>query len=107
MGSRLKLHELLVEVLGSEHVYFQPPESMKLVYPCIVYSLGDIKVRYADNKAYTTTNAYDITFISRDPDNTYAVDMLNTFKLCRFDRRFVNDNLYHDVFTLHFKEETQ
>ena len=107
MGSRLRLHELLVGVLGNDHVYFQPPESMKLVYPCIVYSLGDIKVRYADNKAYTTMNAYDVTFISRDPDNTYAVDMLNTFELCRFDRRFTNDNLYHDVFTLHFKEETQ
>ena len=38
MASRLNLQDKLEEVLGSKQVYFQPPESLKLKYPCIVYS---------------------------------------------------------------------
>ena len=34
---RNDLQKLLVEVLGSKNVYFQPPESVKMKYPAIVY----------------------------------------------------------------------
>ena len=37
MASRLNLHNSLIEALGTKSVYFQPPESVKLVYPCIIY----------------------------------------------------------------------
>ena len=46
---RLKLHERLVEILGTDHVYFQPPENFKLEYPAIVYSRKQISNRFADN----------------------------------------------------------
>jgi hypothetical protein len=35
MAPRLQLQTLL-ETL-TEHVYFQPPENLKVQYPCIVY----------------------------------------------------------------------
>lgn len=38
MGTRLELQSKLVELLGSKHVYYQPPESVKIEYPAIVYS---------------------------------------------------------------------
>ena len=38
MDRRLQLHEELCSVLGSRNVYFQPPETIKLTYPCIIYS---------------------------------------------------------------------
>ena len=31
-----KLGKALIELLGSNNVYFQPPESIKIDYPCIV-----------------------------------------------------------------------
>ena len=37
MKTRYELHEFLCEILGSRNVYFQPPESVKMKYPAIVY----------------------------------------------------------------------
>ena len=39
MGTRLELQNKLEELLGSRHVYFQPPESVKMEYPAIKYSM--------------------------------------------------------------------
>ena len=52
MNSRLKLHNILVEILGSGNVYFQPPESITLKYPCIIYGRVGIDAVHADNKLY-------------------------------------------------------
>lgn len=35
---RIGLSKLLREILDSDNVYFQPPESLKMNYPAIVYS---------------------------------------------------------------------
>ena len=35
--SRLELHALLVELLGSTNVYYEPPETLKMSYPAIRY----------------------------------------------------------------------
>ena len=58
MASRLKLHEELVEVLGSRYVYFQPPESIKMNYPAIVYERYDIPNRSANNDIYLQSVKY-------------------------------------------------
>lgn len=102
MNNRLLLHEILKTLIDSHQVYFQPPESLRMVYPCIVYSLADVSITYADNISYNDMRSYEVTFITKDPDNDYIDKMLSTFKYCRYNRRFVNDNLYHDVFTLYF-----
>ena len=102
METRLDLQYLLEEILGSENVYFQPPESIKLKYPCIIYSLSDIYTRNADDMHYSMQKAYNIMIISRDPDNTIAESILGLPKT-RFDRRYVADNLYHDILTLYYK----
>ena len=102
MGTRLDLQRQLEEILGSKYVYFQPPESIKLNYPCIIYSLSDIYARNADDMHYSMQKAYNIMVISRDPDNTIAESILELPKT-RFDRRYVVDNLYHDILTLYYK----
>ena len=66
---RLKLHEILVEILGADHVYFQPPENVKLEYPAIVYSRKQISNRFADNLVYKQNFTYQITVIDYDPDS--------------------------------------
>lgn len=102
MGTRLDLQRRFEEVLGSKNVYYQPPESIKLKYPCIIYALADIYTRDADDMHYTKEKMYDVTVISRDPDNTIAESLLN-YPKTRFDRRNVVDNLYHDYLTLYYK----
>lgn len=101
MKSRVDLDAVLVDILGSEFVYFQPPNGTKIKYPCIVYELSQIRKRMAENKAYTVLKSYTVTFIHKDPDSPIT-DKILKLPYCRFDRRFVTDNLYHDVFTLYY-----
>ena len=103
MGTRLGLQSQFEEILGSRHVYFQPPETIKLAYPCIIYSLSDIYTRDADDRHYSMQKSYTVTIISRDPDNDIAESILGKFPRTRFDRRYVTDNLYHDILTLYYK----
>ena len=102
MASRLKLHKELETILGSKNVYFQPPESVKMKYDAIVYDLSDIRTDYADDGVYRKTKEYEVTVISRNPDNEIACKLLEHFKYISFDRRFINDNLYHDALTLFY-----
>lgn len=101
MTSRLELHELLCETLGSRHVYYQPPESVKMVYPSIVYARNSINNKFADNSVYKRMTGYSITVIDEDPDSE-IVERIAQLPMCRFDRHFVSDNLNHDVFTIYY-----
>jgi hypothetical protein len=102
MASRLNLHEELCEILGTRNVYFQPPESIKLVYPCIVYTRSGIYSRKADSLQYNKTGIYTITTIDRDPDSELPEKILEHFQMCSFDRGFASDNLNHNVLTLYY-----
>lgn len=102
MASRLNLHEELCALLGTRNVYFQPPESVKLIYPCIVYSCSGANTIYSDNRTYLMAYQYNVQIISRDPDNDLARVLAEHFPLCRYMRRFVVDNLYHDNLTLYY-----
>ena len=102
MGTRQDLQNRFEEILGSKYVYYQPPETIKLKYPCIIYSLSDIYTRNADDRHYSMQKIYNVSVISRDPDNTIAESILEMPKT-RFDRRYVADNLYHDILTLYYK----
>lgn len=101
MGQRLSLQSLLEEILGSRNVYFQPPENIRVDYPCIVYNLSDIDSKHADNLLYRYQKKYTLTLASRDPD-TNLVDKLLTLPMCSYDRSFVSDNLNHYVFDIYF-----
>ena len=101
MVRRLKLHEVLCEVLGTRNVYYNPPESVRINYPAIVYSRKDIDNIHADDSVYGQMCVYEITVIDEDPDSE-IVGKVSRLPSCRFDRHFVSDNLNHDTFTLYF-----
>lgn len=101
MGSRVDLQFLLESILGSENVYFQPPASVSMKYPAIVYSRDDIENFNANNGVYAQSTAYMVTVIDKNPDSEY-VKKVSQLPLCSYDRHYVADNLNHDVFTLYF-----
>lgn len=101
MKSRLDLQAILETILGSRNVYFQPPENLKMKFPCIVYSRTSSDVTYADNIKYHLEKAYQVTYIDKDPDSDIP-DKIEGLPKCRFDRSFVSDNLNHYVFTLYY-----
>lgn len=101
MASRLELHEKLVEVLGSRYVYFQPPESIKMKYPAIVYERSDIPNKFANDDVYLQTVKYKVTIVDRDPDSEIVLRMAK-FKTARFDRHYIVDGLNHDTFIIYY-----
>ena len=101
MGSRLELDALLRTVLNSNKTYFQPPESVKLDYPCIVYKLSDINTLFADNAPFSHQNRYSLTVIDKSPDLA-IVDKVKKLPRCAFDRGYTADNLNHYNFNIYF-----
>ena len=101
MSRRLELHAKLVDFLGSGHVYFQPPESVRLTYPCIIYNLDDFDVKRADNELYLGKDRYAVTLISKDPDWPNIRELLK-WPLCSFNRHFTSDNLNHWTYEIYY-----
>ena len=101
MHSRLDLHELLCEVLGSRNVYYSPPATIRMKYPAIVYSRSDIDNKFANDSVYNQSHVYSITVIDDDPDSE-IVERMSLIPRCKFDRHFVSDNLNHDTFTIYY-----
>lgn len=101
MANRLDLQTLLENILGSRNVYYQPPASVQMKYPAIVYSRDNIENTHADDSVYKQNVAYEIIVIYKDPDSDIPME-ISKLPLCRFDRKYISDNLYHDVFTLYF-----
>ena len=102
MDRRLKLHEELCDILGSRNVYFQPPESVKLKYPCIIYDRAHGDTRFADDRPYTFEMSYDVTLVDADPDSHFIEDIASHFSMCVHDNHFAVDNLNHDVFRIYY-----
>ena len=101
MASRLELQTLLEELLGSRNVYYQPPESIKMSYAAIKYSRSDVDVRHADDTAYSKMTKYEVIVIAKSPDDP-VIEKILDLPYCSYDRHYVSDNLYHEVFTLYY-----
>lgn len=98
---RLQLQTLLEEILGSSNVYFQPPASLRMQYPCIRYRRDGIDTKFADNKPYAHKTRYELTVIDRNPDSLIP-DRIKLLPLCSHSSSFTADNLNHDVFVVYF-----
>lgn len=98
---RLKLHEILENIPGVKRAYFQPPEDIRMIYPCIRYERTNGLTEFADNVPYGFTMRYAVMVIDTDPDSR-IVEEIAKLPMCTFDRCYSTDNLYHSVFTLYF-----
>ena len=101
MGSRLELQNLLESILGSRNVYYQPPESIKIKYPAIIYSRNDIDNNFADDIVYMQNHTCQIIVIDANPDSE-IVNKISKLPMCRYNRHYTSDNLNHDVFILNY-----
>jgi hypothetical protein len=99
---RLELHGKLCELLESNQVYFQPPETVKMKYPSIVYDLYRINQRFADDSNYHIMPGYSVTIIDWTNDLDWMNKMLSTFPYCSLERTYNADNLVHYSFILYY-----
>ena len=91
-----KLHEIC------QNVYFQPPANIKLTYPCIIYRLDNLNVRFADNGGYQVMDEYSLTYITRDPDDELIRIIPLTFPYCVMTNTATSDNLRNYYYRLYF-----
>lgn len=84
-----------------DHVYFQPPASVNMVYPAIRYQRERIDNVSANNGVYLQNVAYQVTVIDEDPDSE-IVKNVSKLPKCRFNRHYTADNLNHDVFLIYY-----
>lgn len=104
---RLKLHDEFIDILGTRgeevsRVYFQPPGSEGMEYPCIRYSLGAPDLKRANDKIYGNMTRYDVIVIDYDPDSTIAGQILEQFQYVSPGIPYTADNLYHWPLTLYY-----
>lgn len=106
MNRRLELHDLFIGILGTEEeefsrVYFQPPQDVQLMFPCIIYRRNTNDTRYASDKLYKTRKSYSVTVVDSDPDGLIP-DKVALLPYSRFERHYTADNLNHDVFNVYY-----
>lgn len=103
MASRLTLHEKLCALLESRNVYFDPPESVKMKYPAIVYTSKAPDVKHANDALYKYMSCYELTLIDEDPDTHFCFALkLLQLPYCHEDSFFKSENLNHTTFTLYY-----
>lgn len=97
--TRVELQSMLETLFGSKNVYYNPPESVKMKYPAIRYSVNGLEKKSADDSAYLIEKSYKIVVIDTKPDNN-IIDKLLRMPYCTHNSHYVKNNLFHDVFTL-------
>lgn len=95
---RDKLKAIMAEVDGQ--VYYQPPSSLQMEYPCLVYELEDVNIKFADNGPYSLWDRYQVTLIRQHPDSPVIRKLLG-MPHSSFSRHFATSGLNHDVFVIY------
>lgn len=102
MGTRLQLQTLLESFLPSDRkAWFQPPSTVELSYPTILYSHDYNAVVHSNNYPYKVTKRYQLTVIDENPDSL-IVDKVQALPMCSMVRKFEADELNHTIFDLYF-----
>ena len=97
---RVELNSLFKKIVPN--VYFQPPENIKMKYPCIRYEFSNLDILHADNEKWLSTGVnYKVILITAS-QNPKAFDDIMSFKYCSFDHVIFSNGLYNYHFNLYF-----
>lgn len=95
---RGRMHTLFKRI--TKNVYYQPPSSIRLEYPCIVYQPVSVETQSANDIGYLNTTSYQITVIDRDPESLIPYEILNSFSKGRLEQMYTTDNLHHTTINI-------
>lgn len=104
--SRIDLHNIFVDLLETKsetetRVYFQPPATIKLKYPCIIYKRSNRRDFFSNNRKYLGMMRYDVTIVDKNPDSDIP-EKVAQLPYTEFSSHFTVDGLNHDIYTIYF-----
>ena len=100
MDSRLALHDELLKFVPN--AYYQPPSTIKMQYPCIVYGKTGKYRKFGNDTIYLSTQEYIVTVIETDPDSDVADTIEKYFPSCVISQYYTVDNLNHTTLNLYY-----
>ena len=98
MSKRKELDSKLRAILPN--VYYQPPSTIKMQYPCVVYSRNRTNPFFADNQKYVRRETYQVTVVDENPDSNYA-NAVDQMVEARWVNSFSTQGLHHFVFEIY------
>lgn len=103
MKNMTKVGDILSNVIGDpERVHFQPSESVKLKFPCLIFKFDGYKDFFANDGRHMLREKYSVTHVYQNPEADLQEEILSSFLFASFDRPYIADNLYHDVYTIYY-----
>ena len=99
---RMVVQDKLETLNNVRKVYYQPPASIKIEYPCVIYTLSNYLSNRANNRLYLDWPRYTVTVIDKNPESEIPDQLKNLTNgfVVTFDRFYTYDNLNHWVFDL-------
>lgn len=96
---REDLHLALKEVCDSYamNLYFEPPASMRIDYPCVIYEFAYPDTTRADNTSYLNKQKFQVSVITKQADTDAHYAIVKTIDNSRFRDIRVEDGLYHFI----------
>lgn len=82
-----------------ENVYYNPPASIQMRYPCILVQLDDMLHGHANNRVYKRDNRYSLIVIDRNPDSD-LMRKVDDLPMTSMGRSYIADGLWHFTFTM-------
>jgi hypothetical protein len=101
MKTRIEFSEMLKANTHCNNFYFQPPETTKLKYPCIIYRLENYQFQYGDNIKYVGHKRYNVTYVDKDPDSNVPDEILK-LPMSSFNTFYTSENLNHWSFSIYY-----
>ncbi len=101
--TRMEFGKKLRSLEDGSHTYFQPPSSVRIEYPCFIYSRDVGRTMRADDRRYGYAEGYEVIYITTDPDTVTPQKVMDAFTYCSDGKPYIKDGLYHYPFTIYNK----
>lgn len=98
--TRTNFHNELLKFCPN--VYFQPPENLKIKYPCIVYSRSTDFTVHSNDILYLVSKRYDLTLIGFKVTDETCDRIREYFPMSNITQHYVADNLNHTKIKVYF-----
>lgn len=103
MGKRSDSFIADLESTNTGKVYFQPPSSVQLNYPCWVVERSKVYQPKANDKTYLFRPGYKCIFMNcEEPDPDVLYEISRRYENCHYQNHYVKDNINHDVFLIYY-----